>query len=164
MPLPHAPAWAVELLEVVTTGLPFCVFKALTGLHLLRLGATFPGWALLALAAVDVAINLTNLGALVVTRRRAAPACTFAVATSRWGRGLGAPPADLEDLGNAADVLLSFVLVAAIVGLGQIPALPALHLQIWNNAVVLNVLGAGLSRLHGSWQRIPSAPEAPGGC
>jgi hypothetical protein len=148
---PEGPPVALDAMEVVTTGLPFCTFKAITGLHLLQLGAAVPGVGLLALAAVDTAMNLANLASLAVVGRRGVAACALGAVARRVSRA--AEPAHREDLGNAADVALSFALVAGVVGLGQIPALPAFHLQVWNGAVVLNVLGAGLGRLHGAWQR-----------
>ena len=53
-------------------------------------------------------------------------------------------------------MLLSFTLVAAMVGFGRIPSLPSDHLRVWNAAVVLNVLGAGLSRVGASYRAIPT--------
>jgi hypothetical protein len=145
------PGAGLEAMEVVTTGLPFCTFKAITGAHLMAIGAEVAGVALLSLSVVDTAMNLANLASLAVSGRRVVAACALGAVARRASRA--ADPAQREDLGNAADVALSFALVAGVVGLGQIPALPAFHLQVWNGAVVLNVLGAGLGRLHGAWQR-----------
>jgi hypothetical protein len=138
-----------QSLEVLTTGLPFCVFKAIVGLMLLRDGAPAAGLALLGLAAVDTLLNAANLLSLTFLRRRMTSHCLLTAASRR----LLSRPADPQrrtDLGNALDVLLSCGLVASMVGLGGIPKLPADHLHAWNGAVVLNVLGAGLGRF-GAW-------------
>ena len=43
--------------------------------------------------------------------------------------------------------MLSFTLVAAMIGLGLLMRLRPADLGIWNVSVVFNVLGAGLGRL-----------------
>ena len=55
-----------------------------------------------------------------------------------------------QDLGNSIDVLLSFSLVAIVIGGGFIKQLTPDHLYLWNLAVILNVFGAGSSRLTAS--------------
>jgi hypothetical protein len=122
--------------EIVGVGLPFCVFKALTGVIALHTAVAAAGYALLALAAVDTVLNLVNLAGLVLVRRRPVGTCLTALA---FGRG--------NDVGIALDVFLSFSLVALVVGAGLLARLPAAALPVWNAAVVLNVLGAGGGRL-----------------
>jgi hypothetical protein len=138
-----------QSLEVVTTGLPFCVFKGVVGLMLLREGANVAGGLLVGLAVVDTLLNAVNLLSLTFLRRRVTNHCLLTAAARR----LLARPSDPQrrvDLGNALDVLLSCGLVASMVGLGRIPTLPTGHLHVWNGAVVMNVLGAGLGRF-GAW-------------
>lgn len=133
----------MELLEVLTVGLPFCGFKVLAGL-------AFGGWAgraLAALGAVDAAINLANLAGLLAARRRPFPVCSLALATGTFG---SAPLAKRRELGASLDVLLSFILVALMIGLGRLRAMPSAHLAAWNACVILNVLGAGLGRFGAS--------------
>ena len=62
------------------------------------------------------------------------------------------------DLGIALDVVLSFVLVALVIGFGLLAELPPTLLPVWSFAVVLNVLGAGISRLSSSVEAL----TAPG--
>ena len=66
---------AAELLEVVTVGFPFCVFKAGVGAWCLQRGEAWAGSPLLLLAGADALLNAANLVSLVVARRRAVP-CT----------------------------------------------------------------------------------------
>jgi hypothetical protein len=144
-----------DLAEVVTVGLPFCVFKGLVGALLFGDGHRFGGAALLALAVVDAVFNLVNLVALVTVRRRVGSSCALSAVVTRLRLFAGRPSEDVRDLGDALDTLLSFTLVAAMVGFGRIGSLPAGTLPFWNAAVVLNVLGAGLSRVSASVRRLP---------
>lgn len=130
-------SWLVALTEIVTVGLPFCAFKLLTGL--LCLESVRPlGFLLLALGGVDLLLNVVNLSAVLTVRRRVVSVCCMDMLLHPPGR---------EDLGIALDVFLSFGLVAVVIGGGLIPHLPPWSLPIWNVAVVLNVLGAGIGRL-----------------
>jgi hypothetical protein len=131
----------MELLEVLTVGLPFCGFKILAGLSL---GGPL-GFILIALGILDAVINGINLIGLVANRRRPMAACTLALAALPFRK----PSASRQkwlDLGNSLDVLLAFVLVALMIGLGRLGAMPSDHLAVWNACVILNVLGAGLGR------------------
>jgi len=47
---------------------------------------------------------------------------------------------------GSIDVLLSFGLVALVIGGGRLRGMPPAQLTAWNACVILNVLGAGLSR------------------
>ena len=62
-----------------------------------------------------------------------------------------------QDLGNAIDVLLSFTLVAYMIGWGGIVHIPEPQITIWNISVVFNVFGAGYGRLSGSIKELKSA-------
>jgi hypothetical protein len=127
--------------EILTVGLPFCVFKLLTGAIALSTPSLAPlGYALLALGVVDGALNVVNLVALLVARRRVSGLCLADVA-------LGG------ELGLAVDVFLSFGLVAIVIGFGLLLRIPPWALPIWNIAVVLNVLGAGIGRLFTALRR-----------
>jgi len=132
----------MDMLEVVTVGFPFCGFKVLAGLTLGgRVGAAFVVWG-----ALDCVVNAANLASLLAARRRAAPACLFSFAA----RALRGSSPRWQELGNSLDVLVSFVIVAAMIGLGRIPTLPPRALAAWNACVILNVLGAGLGRVGAS--------------
>jgi len=113
-------------------GLPFCAFKILTGLTLGR-----AGWALIALGVLDLVINVVNLVALLFNRPRVLGVCLIAIL-------LGRPR---EDLGTSIDMLLSFALVALMIGFGWLAVLDPTELAVWNISVILNVLGAGFGRL-----------------
>lgn len=138
----------VSLFEVVTVGLPFCAFKLLTGLALVtgqpqtgqpqfveRLGT-----GLLLLGGCDLLLNAINLLSLLVRAERKVPICAFDAIAQRTG-------ARPQDLGIALDVFVSFVIVAVVIGAGLLKRFSAEELLAWNVSVILNVLGAGVSRL-----------------
>jgi hypothetical protein len=114
--------------------MPFCVFKLVTGLIALDSAAAPVGYALVALGSIDLVLNTLNLFALLVLRRRISGVCLADVLLR-------------DGLGLAVDVFLSFGLVAIAIGAGLLSDAPAWTLPIWNIAVVLNVLGAGVGRL-----------------
>ncbi|HEY4244705.1 MAG TPA: hypothetical protein VGM88_33050 [Kofleriaceae bacterium] len=124
--------------EILTVGLPFCIFKLLTGAIALDTAAAPLGYALIALGAIDAVLNLVNLASIIAANRRIGGVCLADLAARRLGGG---------DLGLAIDVFLSFALVAAVVGGSLFARMPAGTLVWWNWAVVANVLGAGIGRL-----------------
>ena len=122
------------LVETLSVGVPFVAFKAVFGVWCLGAGLAPVGGALLGLAALDLGLNLVNAGTLLARGRRVLPVCGLA-----WAAG--------ERLGTALDTALAFGLVALAIGFGLLPSLEPRALHAWNWAVVVNVLGAGLSRL-----------------
>lgn len=144
------PSAFAALSEVITIGFPFCVFKLLVGALLLRLGHTVGGVLLVGLGGLDTIVNLVNFLSLLAMRRRALSPCTLALVAERSGLFRTFSNDYLRDVGSSLDVLLSFTLVAAMVSFGKIGALAPAEGTTWNAAVVLNVLGAGLSRVGAS--------------
>ena len=138
----------IETLEVLSVGLPFCVFKIAAGAAFRSGGGALAGAgpALLALGAVDLLFNGANFVGLVLIRRRVLDACFLSFAARRFHGPMRKSPRTLQDFGNSLDVLISFTLVAYMVGAGRLRILPPRLLAYWNAAVVLNVLGAGLGR------------------
>jgi len=136
-----------DISEILTIGLPFCVFKVVTGSHL---GSPI----LIGLGILDTAINLGNLLTLILRNRRYLPVCTLTGITEWMLRKRTLESGKRMDLGNSIDMALALILVAGMVGFGRIGSLPADHILAWNVAVVLNVLGAGLSRLNHSVRQL----------
>jgi hypothetical protein len=126
--------------EIITIGLPFCGFKVLTGLF-------FNQYWLIALGVIDLLINMLNLLSLLFLKRRLFDACFLSFLIRFLKKQPLLPESKWQDLGNATDVFLSFALVAYVIGGGFIKLFPSHHVLIWNISVVLNVLGAGYSRL-----------------
>jgi hypothetical protein len=129
------------VIEAFTVGLPFCVFKGVCGARLTGTTAAALGWALIAWGAADAVLNAVNALMVGVLGRRLLPVCCLQAIAVRV-----LPSARGGDVGTALDAVLSFSLVAVMIGSGSIAALPRLWLTSWNLAVVLNVLGAGALR------------------
>lgn len=132
-----------EILEVLTIGFPFCVFKIVAGLFLGHI------W-LVILGAIDVLINFTNLFSLLIFKRRFLDPCFFGVLVHLLKRPKKERIKKWMDLGNSLDVVVSFGLVALMIAGGYLKELPSEHLHWWNLSVILNVFGAGSSRLGSS--------------
>jgi len=134
--------WWVLAGEIVTVGIPFCAFKLLTGAIALGSPAAGLGYVLVGLGAIDLVLNTINLVTLLTMRRRVSAVCLTEVVLA-GGRGDAS-------LGLAIDVFVSFGLVAVVVGASLLSRLSPWQLMVWNIAVVLNVLGAGIARLLGA--------------
>ena len=145
-PAPGIPP--METLEVVSVGLPFCAFKIVAGAALRAGGGGWGGVGtfLVALGAADVLFSGANLAGLILIRRRVLDACFLAFAARLFQAPTRKSRWTLRDCGNSLDMLVSFSIVAWMVGAGRLPALPPRSLSVWNAAVVLSVLGAGLAR------------------
>jgi len=83
----------------------------------------------------------------MILDKRTLDACFLSFVVRLIKKPLSDARSKWQDLGNSLDVLLSFILVAFVIGVGAIGEFKAEYLLIWNVAVVLNVLGAGSSRL-----------------
>ena len=140
------------LLAELTIGFPFIGYKFLAAVLLFSmfdapvmcaLGGIF-----LVLAMADLALNTINLFALVILGRRPVPVCLLS-----WLIGLTPFQKRFRDLGEALDVMLSFGIVACVVGINLFPELLAVSqacFYLWNACTVTNVLGAGIARLSAS--------------
>ena len=146
----------VDLLEVLTVGAPFCGFKILSGLSLRgsgHLGVEIFGSLFICLGLMDALINAVNFGGLLVKGRRPMAACSIALAM-RPRQNPSGTHRKWHELGNSLDVLLSFALVALMIGAGRLRAMPPDRLAAWNACVILNVLGAGLGRFGDSLRNL----------
>lgn len=151
----------LESLEVLSVGFPFCVFKLAAGEAFRARGGAWglAGLLLVALGAVDLVFNAANFAGLVLIRRRVLDACFFSFAARSFTGAARKSRWTLQDFGNSLDVLLSFALVAYMVGAGRLPELGSPLLGYWNAAVVLNVLGAGLLRFTESVRNLTEEAE-----
>jgi hypothetical protein len=143
------------LLAELTVGFPFIGYKFLAGLLCLSMLDTRAKWliggAFLGLAAIDLLLNAVNLGALVFLGRRILPVCFLS-----WAIGRTPQSKRSGDLGEALDVMLSFGIVACVVGINLFPQLMAISMlcfYLWNACTVTNVLGAGIARMAESLRR-----------
>jgi hypothetical protein len=149
-----------DVVEVVTVGVPFAVFKLAVGLHVVDAAPPFAaaGWTLAALGVCDLVLNATNGVSLALSGRRAGPICVLHGVVTR----LRGPQAAFAELGLALDAALAFVLVAAMIASGHIGRLSPPWLAAWNVGVILNVLGAGSLRLADALRRAAVVDDRTG--
>jgi hypothetical protein len=151
----------MDLMEVTTVGLPFCAFKVLAGLTLhkaaLSAAGKGAGLFLVALGVGDLVINGLNFLSLAILRRRILPACVFSLATSPLHASTRHPEWRWADFGNSLDVLVSFSLVAIMIGGGGLQSLSSKGMLVWNLSVIFNVMGAGLTRVKQSLKNFSQA-------
>lgn len=135
------------IFEIITIGIPFCIFKIILAREI--------GFSpLLVLGVTDLAINLINLLSVLGRGHRVLKSCSIALIANFIKRKQVDQINEWHDLGNALDVFLSFVIVAYVIGSGLIGMLDSSSLQVWNVAVILNVLGAGYARLLSSYRKL----------
>lgn len=135
------------LLETVTIGFPFCAFKIVSGLF-------FGQHWLLALGTIDLILNTVNFISLLTVKRRLLDACFFTFLVRKFLNPGQERQVKWENFGNSLDVLFSFFLVAYVIGGGFIPHFSQDFLAIWNTSVILNVVGAGSSRMSDSISKL----------
>ena len=135
-----------QILAVFTIGFPFVGYKILAGGVIPRLYGN-PAADIIALlfvvwGLIDLMLNAICLHAVCCRGHTHYPFCLLSVMArrhsvlSKW-----------EDSGDALDVMLSFCIVAWIVGQGLFGFMDGAQVKIWNICTVVNVLGAGISRL-----------------
>jgi len=150
----YPPRKRIALIGFITIGLPFAGFKILFGWAMPQLWqgnlVQILGIALIALGTADLAVNLLNLFSYLLRGRALMQVCVLANIFHLFGRK-EIPGHEHRirsaDFGTALDVMLSFTLVALAVGLNLLPRFGETERQIWNTGVVINVLGAGISRI-----------------
>jgi hypothetical protein len=133
----------VEKLDIITIGLPFAAFKILAGIALKGISGDINnpmGWILIVWGIIDFFINLANLVSLAAAGKKLTTTCAMSFIFRSAS----------EDVGAALDVMMSCTLVAIMVGGNLLKYLTPLQLNVWSLSVVLNVLGAGISRIKAS--------------
>lgn len=138
------------ILSILTIGFPFVGYKILGGIVISRL---YDG-SLLAKAAalffivwglIDLLLNAVSLHAVSCRGNLHYPVCLLSIVSkkhpvlSKW-----------RDSGEALDIMLSFTIVAVVVGQNLFVLMDGAQVKLWNICTVINVLGAGIARLGSS--------------
>lgn len=135
-----------KIFDILTIGLPFGVFKITTGLYY---GFNIIMWW----GFLDIFINTLNFIFYLIQGKKRLPSCFLALCGNKLGNLFKINNVLTEDTGESLDVLFAFIIVAWIIGSGAIVNYPQDMLRLWNISVVLNVLGAGSSRVFQSIRR-----------
>lgn len=122
------------------TGIPFGIYKMGGGWYVLHHVSPPLGVAMMIWGGLDIVINV---GSVLLPKR-----CSYCL-LSNLGRQLQRRGwyAKGEAVLLGVDTLLSFTIVAAMIGFGALPLQPAVAGTIWNIAVICNVLAVGLVQI-----------------
>ena len=148
------PRRARRVWDALLTGVPFGIFKALTGYYLGLHGHTWIAAPLITWGCLDICTNF-----LAATLSRRVPYCLLSGVgrafdrRNRWRHGRR-----FETLGLAFDSLLSFILQALMIWFHCIPDLGP-YRRIWEISVISQVISVGLTRVMLAWGK----PPHPGG-
>ncbi len=138
------------ILSILTIGFPFVGYKILGGIVINRL---YDGSLLAEIGAIlfivwgliDLLLNAISLHAVSCRGNLHYPVCLLSIVSkkhsvlSKW-----------RDSGEALDIMLSFMIVAFVVGQNLFPLMDGSQVKLWNICTVVNVLGAGIARLGAS--------------
>lgn len=150
----------MDQIAIVTIGFPFVSFKLLLGIAFFKL--LYPpfnyivGVSLAAWSIIDLLINGLNLCMLLLRNRYCMNLCLLTCVFAAKKSEADDTALAWKDVGTASDVLLSFVLVAIMAGGDLFRYLSPWQLSLWSVSVVVNVLGAGVSRIILSLQQVKS--------
>ncbi len=144
----------MDLFEVLTVGLPFCSFKIIFGLYLLRINFQLLGISILVWGILDLIINVINFFSLVTFKRRILRVCGLNYLVAIILPVFPVVHSGPKDLGTGIDAMFSFIIVSIVIGGGVFGELSYLEIKIWSVGVILNVLSAGIYRLLNTTKRI----------
>lgn len=129
----------------LTIGIPFCIFKLLFGITILRIGSDIPGslsvcgWVVIVWALADLIMNLGRELFDIVNRRAPFEYCTIA----QVGRLFHMPMVFL-----AIDTLLTFIIICTMLWSGWIATLTTFESYLWYAATTLNLISLSLVVLY----------------
>jgi hypothetical protein len=127
--------------QALTIGVPFCIFKLLFGILIIRAGTGQSSifvafsWLVIAWASIDVIMNLARVYFDLSGRDSPVEYCTIAQA----GRFLGRPRLFL-----AIDTFLSFSIISIALWSGWIRYLSTTESYLWYGATTLNLISISL--------------------
>jgi len=136
------------MFQVLTIGFPFCAFKLLFGLLIIRTGTenvqVLFGWLVVFWASIDLLMNFTR--AMLHLSGRASPIEYCIIA--QIGRFFRRPRFFL-----AIDTFLSFSIISFVLWSGWIKLLGPFEAYFWYAATTLNLMGISIVNLWLEYRR-----------
>ncbi|MFB3765473.1 MAG: hypothetical protein ACE14P_09525 [Methanotrichaceae archaeon] len=134
--------------QALTIGLPFCIFKLLLGLLIIRTGIeniqVLFGWLVIFWASADLLMNLMRALLHFAGRESPIEYCTIA----QLGRLFRRPRFFL-----AIDTFLSFSIISLVLWSGWIKLLSPFESYLWYAATTLNLMGVSVVNLWLEYRR-----------
>jgi hypothetical protein len=139
----------------LTIGIPFCIFKLLFGITLVRVGSAVSvpvsafGWVVIAWALADLIMNLARVLYDILNRPAPFEYCTIA----QIGLFFSMPMVFL-----AIDTLLTFLIICTMLWSGWIATLTSIESYLWYAATTLNLVSLSLVVLYSEIRRLRERP------
>jgi hypothetical protein len=136
----------------LTIGIPFCIFKMLFGISVVRIGAgtsgllSAGGWLIISWALADLVMNLGRESYDLMNRPAPFEYCTIA----QIGRFFGMPLVFL-----AFDTLLTFTIISTMLWSGWIALMSSTEIILWYAATTLNLISLSLVMLYKEIRALP---------
>jgi hypothetical protein len=139
-PLPKAEPGFLEtpVFQALTIGVPFCIFKLLFGLLIMRAGnepLSMLAWLVVAWASADLLLNLARAFFHLTGQSSPVEYCTIAQLGRRFNR---------PRLFLALDTFLAFSIICLALWSGWIRYLTSLESYLWYAATTLNLISLSL--------------------
>ena len=135
------------LCSELIVGLPFVGYKIFAGLIIWNMFPQSPvarvaGSLFFVLGWADMCVHLINLFGVFFRGKRYMPVCTLGIINAKM-RCFTLR----EEIGEAVDMMISFAIVATVVGSELFVFLEPYQIKLWNCCTVFNIMGAGISQL-----------------
>ena len=136
----------------LTIGVPFCIFKLLFGITLVRTGSDMSvpvsacGWVVIGWALADLIMNLGREWYDIFNRPAPFEYCTIA----QIGHFLSMPMVFL-----AIDTLLTFIIICTMLWSGWIATLTPIESYLWYAATTLNLISLSVVVLYSEIRKLP---------
>ncbi|MFA6224869.1 MAG: hypothetical protein WC620_01480 [Methanoregula sp.] len=127
----------------LTIGVPFCIYKMIFGISILRAGAA--GWLIIIWAVADLLMNSAYSVQDLLHLPARFECCTLA----QTGRFFSRPMVFL-----ALDTLLSFSIVCLMLWSGWIASLSPFELVLWYAATTLNLVSLSVVSLYNEIRKV----------
>jgi len=141
---------AASLFAIITIGIPFCIYKFLFGVLVIRNHQTIMGWLIIIFTLSDIAINLSRFFYILAGRRLPLAPCTLA----QIGRIF-----NLESLFTAIDKVLAFSIICFILWSGWVSLFSPLERIIWLVGTTINFVSLSVIAILTEIQKLPVHSE-----
>jgi hypothetical protein len=136
-----------EIFAIITIGFPFVAYKAILGDILLTFNYNIFAYMSISLGIIDFLFNLYRLILILLNKKADYPVCFLAFLFYKLAPKNTHNIEFWKDLGAAIDVFLSFAIVSFMVGANMFSYLSSSYNILWSISTVINVMGAGFSRI-----------------